>query len=258
MYFVIEKDEGHELKKACDYLNWYRQEKVASYYTPDNGVPRWKDGNGCIPVGSVDFVHKYLMTYYGLEPKPLNVPECLMWPDFTCRKIFNGTYMDAKKGYFAKSNNKVGIKPFFWRLDIVSYIQSKNQIGDLDCHPKKKSHFDDYVSNLFTDKWQFSEPVDFKAEWRCFVFKNELVGLQPYAGEIGVFPCMETIHKMISIFEDESPIAYTLDVGIIGNKTAIIEVHNFYSVGLYGFTRHDILPYMYSGWFKEYLRKEGK
>src|ERR1035437_5025060 len=60
-----------------------------------------------IPVGSVDFVTDYLIHFYNLNPKPINVPEELF--NYTNRHIFNGTEKDLK-GHgksFVKSNDKI-------------------------------------------------------------------------------------------------------------------------------------------------------
>lgn len=50
-----------------------------------------------------------------------------------------------------------------------------------------------------------------------------------------------------------APVAYTLDVGISNSKTLIIEVHDFFSCGFYGFSEHKIIPFMFSRWFNEYV-----
>lgn len=59
--------------------------------------------------------------------------------------------------------------------------------------------------------------------------------------------------------KNNSPIAYTLDVGIhfVDNNlvTSLIEVHDFFSCGLYGFDDKDKLPFMFYRWFKEYTEK---
>jgi len=52
------------------------------------------------------------------------------------------------------------------------------------------------------------------------------------------------------------PIAYTLDVGVVNDKTYIIEVHDFFSCGLYGFSNHQILPFMFSRWFNSFINKK--
>jgi hypothetical protein len=52
-----------------------------------------------------------------------------------------------------------------------------------------------------------------------------------------------------------APVAYTLDVGVNNDGTFVIECHDFFSCGLYGFAKLDILPPMFSQWYHEFLRK---
>ena len=54
-----------------------------------------------------------------------------------------------------------------------------------------------------------------------------------------------------------SPIAYTIDIGVDYNcNNYLIEVHNFYSVGLYGFFDYKMIPVMFNRWFYENIRKK--
>ena len=87
---------------------------------------------------------------------------------------------------------------------------------------------------------------------RCFVYQNKLVGLQNYSGDFTKFPNVDIINKMIDTYKS-SPVAYTLDVAIDKNNTVVIEVHDFFSCGLYGFNDHRILPYMFSKWFNNFI-----
>jgi len=52
----------------------------------------------------------------------------------------------------------------------------------------------------------------------------------------------------------KAPVAHTLDVAISGGETVIIEVHDFFSCGLYGFADHKILPFMFARWFQEFVK----
>ena len=89
-----------------------------------------------------------------------------------------------------------------------------------------------------------SEEIEIESEWRAFVHKNKLVGLQNYLGDFTMFPDTNIISEMIKTYVDCPP-AYTLDVGINKqNGTFIIEVHAFFSCGLYGFNDYNILPKM--------------
>ena len=54
--------------------------------------------------------------------------------------------------------------------------------------------------------------------------------------------------------DDTPPPAYTLDVGVYGGNFYVIEVHNFYSCGLYGFSMPHLYPQMLSQWYMWWLR----
>lgn len=180
-----------------------------------------------IPIGSVEFVSSWFQRFHNHKPKPINVPEELF--DFTGRGIWNGDENAYHKGYgqlFVKSNDN--IKGFKLLID------------------------DNY--KLFNGNYQFSEVIEIESEWRCFVYQNKLVGLQNYSGDFTMFPIVSHIEMMIKNYKS-APVAYTLDVGVFNYcDTFVIEVHDFFSCGLYGFADHRILPFMYSRWHYEYLR----
>jgi hypothetical protein len=181
-----------------------------------------------VPIGSVEFVSAFLWRFHKLKPKPWNVPEVLF--DFAERKIYNGTEMSilGKKNLYVKSNEK--IKGF---AEIIDGTIPLSTPGD----------------------YQISEWISIDSEWRALVYKNRLVGLQNYCGEFTRFPDVDRIHEMIKAFEfAPAPIAYTLDVGVNESSTFVIEVHDFFSCGLYGFSDLKALPYMFHRWFYEYIK----
>jgi hypothetical protein len=83
-----------------------------------------------------------------------------------------------------------------------------------------------------------SEVVDIVSEYRCFVHKNKLVGIKHYAGDFTRFPDVFTIESMMQKYYNESPVSYTLDVGLVrdGNsfKTILVEINDFWAIGGYG------------------------
>jgi hypothetical protein len=200
-----------------------------------------------VPVGSVEFVTSWFKRFYDHEPKPINVPEELFKHpsfEFTQRRMFNGNFMDIEDltgEWFVKSNDK--IKGIAGLYDLT---------GD--------------EIPVCAGNYQFSERIEIESEWRVFVYQEKLVGLQNYAGDFTRFPNVEVINEMIKAYKS-APVAYTLDVGVgdeiyhetfgfhLWNKTFVIEVHDFFSCGLYGFGDHKIYPYMLYRWFHEYLNK---
>jgi len=60
-----------------------------------------------IPIGSVEFVLKYLKYYYDLTPLPKNIPDEILDIKFTGRYVINGTENDIVGKKFVKSNDKI-------------------------------------------------------------------------------------------------------------------------------------------------------
>jgi len=187
-----------------------------------------------VPVGSVEFVSDFIHHFYGLYVKPINVPEELFDPCFTHRRIFNGNHMDLEdlRGkYFVKSNDQI---KYFSEI--------------LDCNGEK-------MPQVPIGNHQISNYVTIESEWRAFVYKSKLVGLQNYSGDFTKFPDVSTIKSMIYAYKS-APVAYTLDVGVCDYATFVIEVHDFFSCGLYGFADHAIYPNMLYNWFWQYIQRE--
>ena len=221
----IVHDFSRTLIDACEYQNWFK----------DNNDCKYVKSNNCIfipdaiPIGSVEFVEQYLKDYYKKDVKPRNIPEELMDFCYTGRKVINGTDKDIVGEKFVKSNDKI-------------------------------KAMTDICSHSLPGNYQISDVIEIESEWRTFVYKNEIVGLQCYSGDFLLFPDVYKIKSMIRSYKN-SPIAYTLDVGIIDSyadeyigNTVIIEVHDFFSCGFYGFDDKRIIPQMFSDWFLEFIK----
>lgn len=135
--------------------------------------------------------------------------------------------------WFIKSNDRIkGYKEFVSNSEINSLTVPK---GDYQ------------VSTVLSQ--------EIISEWRGFVFKGELVGLNNYLGRFDIFPNIKLIHEMICEYKSQ-PVAYTIDIAILeGGENVLIEVHDFFSCGFYGFSDHRKIPYMFSQWFYEYVNK---
>jgi hypothetical protein len=238
MRFLIQKIDGdirHDfsftLLESIRFINWLRErntlDKIIVKFFDTTSEQKKFFFKNChrdyTPIGSVEFVHAFMEQFYGYSPNPINIPEELMSYYFTKRVVKNGNHMDVEDlsgKWFAKSNDE--IKKF---ADFVSSSKLP-PIGD----------------------YQFSTFISIDSEWRAFIYDGKLVGLNCYSGEFTLFPNVEVIKEMIKSYKS-APIAYTLDVGVNDKDTFIIECHNFYSCGLYGFSEHNILPSMFNKWF---------
>jgi hypothetical protein len=186
-----------------------------------------------VPVGSVEFVTDFLNHFYGIIPKPVNVPPELALRGFTQRPLINGDERIAE--------NLNGM----WFVKSADKIKGYKEVLELDVNH--------YTTALPKGNYQYSQYRAIDSEWRAFVYDKKLVGLQCYSGEFTVFPNVDRIKLMIAAYSS-APIAYTLDVGVYEeyDQTFVIEVHDFFSCGLYGFNSIKYSTMLHR-WFKEYL-----
>jgi len=216
----VTDDFSYHLIQAIKYQNWYNRKTVMSYRITDSALfPKY------IPIGSVEFVESYLEKYFEKTVKPMNIPQELMHDKFLGRNVyFESGEVEIVGEKFVKSNSK--IKKY---TDFVKDIKLPN------------------------DSYMISDIIDIFSEWRGFVYKGKLVGLQWYSGDFKKFPEVFKIEEMVHEFK-EAPIAYTIDVGVTIDGTFLIECHDFFSCGLYGFADYKILPQMFSNWFFDFVK----
>lgn len=243
--FLLQKDSVNsrgsnyqfvdEVLNAKDFLDWLSSSNIHVEYSllKDLGIV-YTNYTDFIPVGSVEFVEKFISLLGYPIPTPINVPAELY--EFAGRFIAIGNKSDIVKNvsedFFIKSTSKV-----------KGFSGTMYDVGSLD------------ESELY----QYSELIDIVSEYRCFVLDSKLVGLKHYSGDFKVFPSMSVIEKMIQVYTDSgnAQVAYTLDIGITSNNsTIIIEVHNFYSCGLYGFNDYPKYIKMLNNWWKKFITNQ--
>ena len=252
----VRHDFVFEIEHAIDYQNWKGNEMEVEYCSLEDIQ------NGCsfidseeiveyIPVGTVEFVYAFIDKFIKKDGskkiKPLNVPKELF--EFTGRKIGN---------YNIKNNvdrenifNKHSHKDYF-------YLKSNKRIKS-DLNSSYKASEIRNVDIIPNGEYQISEYIDIVSEYRCFVYNDELKGIQYYSGDFEVFPSIDTIYKILKKYQHctgDAPQAWTLDIAVTGEgKTVVMECHEFFSCGLYGFNDYNSLPYMFARTFNNIKKK---
>lgn len=216
----IKHDFCFHLAQAIEYQNWYSNGIVSHVSYLDNDIKR----PACIPVGSLEFVFEYVGYHYGhrkQQPiKPINIP----------KELFYFKYL--KRNCWANVIKK-NINPACFIKSATAYKKYNEIIMDKYT-----------LSFAPEDNYFVSELIDIESEWRCFVFRNKLIGINNYSGDFTLFPDVSLIKEVIDNYNN-CPLSYTLDVGINKSGTFIIEVHPFVSCGLYGFADYRVLPQMF-------------
>lgn len=173
-----------------------------------------------IPIGSVEFALQFYKEHYGIENiLPINIPEELNQHKFLQRKIIPWTVLrDPQEARKLFPGGHFFAKP----AEQIKEFPATTSLYDL---PIGRPVF-------------ISEEIEkIASEWRGFVYKGQLLDCRCYIGNFKVAPDFELIEEMISEYKSAPP-AYTIDVGVNNNGTFLIEIHDFFSCGLYGFNSH--------------------
>lgn len=217
---TIQHDFAFHLIKSLDYHNWFYGRDIYEFATyPETPL----DEPNCIPIGSLEFVMEYAQLHFNLSKKdfrPINIPSDLMAPVFLKREMRE------------MSKEKIALTSPAFLKSATEYKKFTDIVSD-----------NASLSNVPDDTYLVSDVIDIESEWRLFVHHGELVGAQNYSGDFKLSPNYELVELMIEKYRN-SPLSYTLDVGINKDGTFLIEVHPFVSCGLYGFADYKILPDM--------------
>lgn len=251
MKFLIQTFENHiQFDFAFELINvlksyneWHSDDKIVYDFCEGFNFPNINNPKEYCPIGSVEFVSKYIEFFFGKEyiPKPKNIPIELCKYNFTKRftEIINIT--DDLK---IKSKDYFQITLFAKDINVIKSSNNGKYYNGYQNIPNGTYQITSYLDNIIS-------------EYRCFIFENELLDIRNYNGSFQVLPDFKLIKQMIDEYAIKAPKSYTLDVGILDNKeTCIIEIHDFFSCGLYGFKEVNRLPYMFwRWWFFDFLIK---
>lgn len=260
--FLLQTIEGkvkHDfvfgLEQAIEYQNWRGNDMCCKYCSLEDITHFYmsdEDLEDYVPVGTVQFVLAYIDRFIlkrgGFLIRPLNVPVALQ--SYAGRHLCDHVIDDeSREGIYEHWKGKIG-------EDGSMFVKSNERI--------KSKVNDFYYAGDLLDKdelpdgeYQISSRIDIISEYRCFVYNDRLVGIQYYSGDFTVFPDVRTIEYMLSEYRYDygngnAPQAFTLDVAVTSEgKTVVMEVHEFFSCGLYGFDDYTVLPYMFVRTFND-------
>ncbi|MEI8269800.1 MAG: ATP-grasp domain-containing protein [bacterium] len=203
------------MKRFCLEMNGSTREKIAiissARYLNYDYVYSKKALPDCIPIGSVDYCEEILPKGYPIE----------FFPDFlkeyTFREINYGHLDKIEKPLFLK-------KADCWKSDFESKVYNPNE-------------------NIIPDFYYYSEPVQFKQEWRYYISEGCIISSGWYKGEDENEPAPNLI---INFPEDFNA---AVDFGRLSTgELAIIESHAPFACGWYGDTHFEYAMWQVEAW----------
>lgn len=181
-----------------------------------------------IVAGVIGNVRKRLRNLHISRPdKEIDYPEELML--FLKRKIWEST---VDRIFAEKSNWNIFIKPKN-ETKLFAGKVIKNEM--------------DFIGLIDNDKntgiW-YSELIDFKTEWRCFIRYKEILDIRRYKGAWDTKIDVETVRSAVRSFSLQ-PNSFALDFGVNENgETILVEVNDGHSLGTYGLSPADYAKFL--------------
>ena len=186
--------------------------------------------SGDIPIGDIPFVTAYLQKIRGIQKEnPIELPEYLRTPEFLKRdyQITTWDKLPTSGVWFVKDVSELK------KFGSVVNTTYENLADWFEEKPSK------YSTNLVLDKthlFQVSSVFGILSEYRVYVIDGEIENICNYNGDPAILPDIALIKKAVGLINSNEKWlrSYTLDIMVgKGGETAVIEVHNFTSVGLY-------------------------
>lgn len=183
-----------------------------------------------VPIGDITFVTKYLQEQHGISKMlPIEIPEYLRTNEFLKRD-----YRFVKAKELPRYGN--------WFIKDVDTLKNFTYCGQLEylgldeMFGSYKNENDFHFQNAAETTFLVSSVFDIKSEYRVYVIDGKIEAICNYNGAPTVFPDISLVKKAVAKINCNEPYlkSYTLDIMVGNEGTAIIEVHNFVAVGLYG------------------------
>ena len=221
---TMEDEERFVLEKLNEqkYLHTYHQVPLAEVADIHE--------QGLYPIGTIDFVTSYLQNAYGIgKENPIEIPLYLRTEEFLKRNysFLAWDQLPEHGSYFLKDCSQLKL---FSGVITADYFITP----ELFEHKSRGK----YDSTLILPKdhiYQVSSVFPVKAEYRVYVIQGKIENMVCYNGDCMILPDISLIKKAVALINlnEKWLRSYTIDIMVGNPGTAIIEVHNFTSVGLY-------------------------
>jgi len=159
----------------------------------------------------------------GIEPPPTNdYPQSLQ--SFLHRQIWEMSLLAFTQQIFD------GSSPIFAKPK----DRKKRFTGRVFSHPEDTAHLNGISKKTIL---LCSEVVEWLSEYRVFVIRGDIAGIQHYSGDAELNLDNSVVNTAIDVLEnaDEATSAYAIDFGILSTgETALVEWNDGFSLGSYG------------------------
>lgn len=184
-----------------------------------------------IPIGTIPFVTNILTKIDSSFEKeqPIEIPLYLQTDEFLKRDYKIGTWKDIPKSGYWFIKDASELKNFSICTD-MSYFYNEDLFDY-----KLKTKYDATLSLSKSHDYVISKIFNIKSEYRIYVIDGIIENIALYMGDPTWLPDINMIKKAVQLINKNEKWlkSYSLDIMVGPNGSAIIEIHNFTSLGLY-------------------------
>lgn len=174
-------------------------------------------GSEAIVCGNIGDVWAALKMMGLPRPKELDYPDHLK---YLLGREVSETTLDTVRGY----TKQVFVKPVLQKL-FTGFVWDPSD-------PRSRLALAPYEHDTPV---LVSEVVEFESEWRCFVKRDQLVGVKHYKGDWSKTPDKDVLNEAICRGKGKMPWAHALDLGVTSDgRTLLVEANEGYALGHYG------------------------
>ena len=180
---------------------------------------------GCIPIGTIEFAEKVMEKVYHVPRiEPVNIPLALQQKRFFKRNVAFASGADAVCALY----DDWGVDELF----IKSACRVKADFTGVYKKSDSSAPYEDEPLLLVSEVLPMR--TEMCSEWRAFVHHGKILDIKNYAGSPWVLPDRRLVEDIAETVGGRLK-ACTVDVMVTDEgETALVEVHNFISCGLYG------------------------
>lgn len=212
--------------------DFYKIVELGKFKMRDGLLPKWcfpQEYQDAIPVGGIPFVESFMKIFHDVDMEySIEVPPILRTDEFLKRKysIIHSNEIPKNGEYFIKDATQ--LKVFSYKGELSRFLYD-------GIFTPKEFEFDNGLRLNPQHLFQVSEIVNVLSEYRTYIIGDEIVTISFYSGNPCIFPNTELIDKARKLYatQENHPHSYSMDVMVTDRGTAINEIHNFTSLGLY-------------------------
>ena len=214
MIMKIIKEKNYSSYEIKQIVGWCIKHDIEIVNVDINAIPYHEDA---LPIGSVEFIRECMRQYQIVEPCNITYPDAL--------QIHLKRHVNQNDALCCGSF----IKPCKTKQFTGFILKSVNDYDEHD--------LEQFLALLSIDEcdiWNSELIEELKAEYRFYILDNEIIGYGRYddGPDEWKMPSIDFVKQMIKDYHN-SPIAYTLDVGVSKFGDVLIEANDAWAIGLY-------------------------